>query len=200
MLVNRTNRQLRAIARRWPLLALAGILAVPVSAVGGSVLLESVVWTDLVNVSASGNALKKAGGCDGCPDAGARSRQQITGNGGYVQFSALETAKVRYVGLSNPKAGTDPEKITFAIRLQSGHAEVREQGAYRVDIPFAGGDVFRIAVESGAVKYYKNGAPFYRSRLAPALPLVASASLLDLNSAISNVVISSTAADEPQGG
>ncbi len=198
--MNRIDRQLRPFARGFATLALAGILGVPASAAGGSVLGERVVWTNLVNVSASEGALKKAGGCDGCPDAGAVSRQQITGDGGYVQFSALETSKVRYVGLSNPGAGTDPEKIVFAIRLQSGHAEVREQGQYRADVPFVGGDVFRIAVESGAVTYSKNGSRFYRSRLKAAFPLVVNASLLDLDSAIVNVVISSTRADEPQGG
>src|SRR5882724_5172673 len=97
-----------ALARRWPVLALAGLLVVP-ALVDGAVAPERVVWTDLVNVSAKGNALRKAGGCDGCADAGARSRQQLTGEPAYLEFSSLETTKLRFVGLSTAH-DTDPKQ------------------------------------------------------------------------------------------
>jgi hypothetical protein len=31
---------------------------------------QSVVWTNLVNTTATGNTLQKTSGCDGCADAG----------------------------------------------------------------------------------------------------------------------------------
>ncbi|MBI2116977.1 MAG: hypothetical protein HYT85_18120 [candidate division NC10 bacterium] len=69
-------------------------------------------------------------------------------------------------------------------------AEVRESGVYRADTTFVSGDVFRVAVESGVVKYTKNGAVFYQSTLAPTYPLLVDTSLLDLNATITNAVIS----------
>ena len=50
---------------------------------------------------------------------------------------------------------------------------MRESGAYRADVTFAAGDVFRIAVVSGVVQYSKNGTVFYSSTVAPAWLLVA---------------------------
>jgi hypothetical protein len=186
--------------RHCLIIALAAFMAAPAFPTDGSVIREQVVWADLVNVSAIPGALRKAGGCDGCPDAGATSSQRISGGDGYVEFSAPETTTVRYVGLSDAGAGINPDRIAFAIRLQAGHAEVRERGEYRTDVGFKRGDVFRIAVESGATTYWKNGALLYRSRLAPRFPLVVSASLLGQDSSIADVVIATAGRDESQGG
>ena len=51
------------------------------------------------------------------------------------------------------------------------------------------GDVFRIAVESGVVKYYKNGTLFYTSTVAPVYPLLVDSSILSLNGTVTNAVI-----------
>src|SRR5262249_26297649 len=47
-----------------------------------------------------------------------------------------------------------------------------------------------ISVESGVVKYYKNGVIFYTSGLVPAYPLLVDSSLVSLNAGITNAVIS----------
>lgn len=153
---------------------------------GGS---GDVIWTNLVNVTATGNSVQKTSGCDGCPDAGATSQQQITSGDGYVEFTASETGALRFAGLSNGNPGTNAGGITFAIRLQSGIAEVRESGVYKADAAFMSGDVFRVAVESGVVKYYKNGTPFYTSSMGPTYPLLGAAALYNLNATITNAVI-----------
>jgi hypothetical protein len=142
-------------------------------------------WSTLVNVTANGNSLQKTGGCGGCPDGGAVSQQQIASGDGYVEFTASETGTLRYIGLGSSSVGTD---IRFALRLQAGTAEVREGGVYKADTSFATGDVLRIAVEAGALKYSKNGAVFYTSPGA-AYPLFVNASLYDLNATINNVMI-----------
>ena len=165
------------------------LLAAPAIAVGDAVSQEQVLWADLVNASAAPGALRKAGGCDGCADAGGTSAQRISGSDGYVEFTARETAPLRYIGLTDETAGINPDRFAYAIRLQQSRAEVREHGVYRADVSFASGDVFRIAVESGVASYSKNGVLFYRSRVAPTFPLVVSASLLGRNASISNVVI-----------
>jgi len=151
---------------------------------------QAVVWTGLVNATATANSLQKTSGCGGCDDAGGYSQQQIASGNGYVQFTANEVAALRYVGLSRNAASTGASGINFAIRLQAGTAEVRESGTYRGETVFAAGDTFRIAIESGVVKYSKNGTVFYTSGLVPVYPLQLDAALLDLGSTVGNAVIS----------
>jgi len=147
---------------------------------------QAVTWANLVNVTASGNSLQKTGGCDGCTDAGAVSVQMIGLKGGHVEFTASETNTLRYIGLARNVTGTGTA-MRFTIRLQDGIAEVRESGSYRTDTTFAPGDVFRIAVESGKVNYYKNGQLFFRSGVNPVYPLLVDTALLNSWSTIQNV-------------
>jgi hypothetical protein len=53
--------------------------------------------------------------------------------------------------------------LSYALRLQGGTVEVREFGAYKSETSFGAGDRLRISVESGTVKYSKNGAVFFTS-------------------------------------
>ena len=186
----------------WRCLAitLPMLLTLPAVAAGASVAPQHVIWADLVNASAVPGAVRKAGGCDGCADAGATSAQRITGGDGYVEWTMREVGPLRFVGLTDETAGINPDRFAYAIRMQAGRAEVREHGVYRADVTFTRGDVFRIAVESGVASYAKNGVQFYRSRVAPSFPLVVSASLLGRDSSITNVVIALGDRDVSQGG
>jgi hypothetical protein len=149
----------------------------------------SVVWTSLVNATASGGSLQKTSGCDGCDDAGAVSQQQIASGDGAVLFTATETDKIRYVGLSHGNTDTRLADIDFALRLGSGYAEVRENNIYRSDTPLAAGDRFKVAVEGGVVKYYKNGVLFYTSTVSPVYPLLVDSSLLSTGATVTDAVI-----------
>ena len=117
-------------------------------------------------MSSTSGGLRKSGGCDGCPDASAVSEQQISSTG-TLTFVASESASLRFVGLAAGGIGTGPGDINFALRLQSGVAEVREAGTYKSDVRFAAGDTFAIAISSGVVKYSKNGSVSTRARSAP---------------------------------
>jgi hypothetical protein len=75
------------------------------------------------------------------------------------------------------------------LRLQAGRAEVRESGVYRSEIAVTTGDILRITVGGGSVKYSKNGTVFYTGTSQPAYPLVINTSLLDLGATIKNVTI-----------
>ncbi len=152
---------------------------------------QPVTWTSLVNVTANGNSLQKTSGCDGCQDAGAISQQQISSGKGYVEFTASETTTYRVIGLSNGNTDTTRADIDFAIQFgPNGGSDVRENGVYRnAETSYVTGDVFRIAVESGQVKYYKNGALFYTSTTVPTYPLLVDTSLWSLNGTITNAVI-----------
>jgi hypothetical protein len=122
----------------------------------------NATWMSLVNVTDNGGTLQKSGGCSGCPDASATSSQQISGSGS-MSFSTDDTSSLRFVGLGSGGVGSTPGDVNFAIRLQSGVAEVREGGTYKTEAPFSAGDTFTIAVSGDAVTYAKNGAVFYTS-------------------------------------
>jgi hypothetical protein len=154
---------------------------------------ETVTWINLVNVTANGNSVTKTSGCDGCSDAGAISQQKITAGDGYVQFTTGATGPLRVAGLTQSFAVSSPATIAWGIRFQGSVAEVREGGTYKADISFVAGDVFRVAVQSGVVRYSKNGAVFYTSQMAPAYPLVLAAALINRDSVVSNAMISGAA-------
>jgi len=140
----------------------------------------------LINVTAAGNTLQKTGGCSGCPDASAVSDGQINGSGS-LEFVASDSGSLRLVGLDSGGIGTGD--ISFAIRLQSGVAEVRESGGYKTEIAFSAGDRFRIAVEGGVVQYSKNGSVFHTSASQAGYAVRAHAVLFDMNAAIGNVAL-----------
>lgn len=162
---------------------------------------EGVTWTDLVNVTVtSGNTLKKIAGCGTCWDAGATSVQEITSGDGYAEFTATETTTTRALGLGNVNTDASGTDIEFAIALHSdGTAAMYESGSWVGDFgpssTYATGDVFRIAVEGGVVKYYKNGLLGDRRNamfppVAPTYPLQMDTSLNSMNATISGAVIS----------
>ena len=154
---------------------------------------QDVVWTNLVDTTATGNSLEKTAGCDGCW-AGAISQQMITAGGGYVEFTVTQADKRIWAGLSNNgKAGVSGADIDFAVSLNSaGWAEVREDGVYRRDTRYIAGDVFRIAIEGGVVKYSKNGLIFYESKVVPTYPLLMDAAITSLRGIISNARIAAS--------
>jgi hypothetical protein len=154
---------------------------------GGS----QVVWMALTNVTAQGSVLRKTGGCNGCPDAGAVSVQSIPSGNGYLEVTASETTTLRLIGLSRGNRDTTGADIDFALRFgPNGGVEVRENGQYRRDTTYAQGTRFRISVESGVVKYYRNGVLFYSSTIAPAYPLLVDTSLLTSGSTLGPVTLS----------
>jgi len=157
----------------------------------GSTAPSAIVWTNPINVTASGGSVSKTSGCDGCYDAGAVSQQRISGGNGYVQFTAGPTGTLRVAGLTASFSGNNPNSIAFGLRLQRGIAEVREAGAYRADVAFAAGDVFRISVQGGAVSYSRNGTVFYRSTAASTSALALAVSIANMSGGIGNALLAS---------
>ena len=162
----------------------------PISGAAG---VQPAQWSMLVNATASGNSVRKTGGCSGCADSGAVSQQKI-GASGYVEFTASETGTLRAIGLG--EAPTDPGSMLFSVRLQGSAAEVHENGVYKSETPFATGDVIRITVASGAVTYSRNGTVFFTSAGAWST-LFVDVSLYDLNATITNVMIATSPTAAP---
>ena len=147
-----------------------------------------VIWTAMVNATATATLLTKTGGCGGCQDAGALSSQTIGTGGGAVEFTIDTLATLREIGLSH---GSDEtiSGIDFGLLLWPGYVEVRESGSYHSETPAAVGDLFRVAVSGSVVTYSKNGTVFYQGAVSPLSPLVVNTSLLDAGSTISDAVI-----------
>jgi len=152
--------------------------------------LESVIWTNVVGANAAGNSLTKTL-ADGWGNAGAVSSRVIPAGDGYVQFTATETNRDRMAGLSKGDSNQHYSDIDYAVDLTpGGTAWVFESGVSRgVYTLYQAGDVFRIAVEGGIVKYSKNGSMFYTSSVAPAYPLLLDTSLNSTGATVTNAVI-----------
>jgi hypothetical protein len=157
---------------------------------------QNVVWTSLVGVSATGNSLTKTAGTSAF-DAGAVSTQSFFGDG-YVQITASQTNTYRMFGLSNGNTNASDADIDFALYLfGDGTLRIKEGGVSRFvsgSNPTFGtymtGDLLRVAVEGGVVKYRKNGTLLYTSTVAPTFPLLVDTSLFTPASTITNAVIS----------
>jgi hypothetical protein len=61
---------------------------------------------------------------------------------------------------------------------------------YRVTDSYAPGDRLRVSVESGVVRYRRNGVLVYQSTMAPVYPLVLDSSIYRLGSTIKDAVLS----------
>jgi hypothetical protein len=153
---------------------------------------QGVVWVNPVNVTVTGSSLQKTSGCDGCGDAGAVSSQTITSGDGYVEFTVGETNSFWYGGLSHGNPGPSFDAINFAFRFNGGgQADVSENGVYKGgSTPYAVGDVFRVAVEGGQVRFRKNGTLIYTSAAAPTYPLLLDATLGTISGTVKNAMIS----------
>lgn len=156
---------------------------------------QPVVWTQLYRVEANDSTLTKIAGCQGCA-ATAVSERSIAGGDGYFQFVAAQTNRHRWLGLMRSGKTASTGNIDFGFWQGSvGITSIRENGVYRMETTYKVGDVFRIAVENGVVKYYKNDALLYQSRIAPTYPLVAAAAILDMGGTVNNAFISTSSSN-----
>ena len=182
---------LRARVREYfPLVAFALTLICLLDSVA-SAQTSAVQWTNLVNATATGSALQKTGGCSGCPDAGATSVETLNQGDGFVEFVPLSGARL-YAGLgTNATTNTDPASIDFAFSFwPDGGWDVREQNVYRTEGRFVSGDVFRVAIVSGAVKYFQNGALVYSSLVQPGPSLVLDTTLIGAGATLTSATTS----------
>jgi PA-IL-like protein/EF hand domain-containing protein len=152
---------------------------------------EPISWTNQANVALRGDRLEKTGGCDGCDDAGAISRQIIRSGDGAVEFTIGEDHTFWRAGLSRSTGGMRVGNIDFAVRLNgNGRADVMENGVYvGGDTEYRGGDVFRVEVVAGRVRYLKNGQVMHVSQKWPTYPLVFDVALGSRGATIANARI-----------
>jgi len=156
----------------------------------GAVSTEDVIWTAHVNASSAGNNLSKTTGSVAW-DASAISTRGIISPGGYLEVSASLSPNVAMVGLANGNANSGYSDIDYALYMASGTLYIYEGGLNRGSFgTLAASDKLRVSVESGVVKYRKNGNLVYTSALAPTYPLLVDASLNSSGAAIKGAVVS----------
>lgn len=140
---------------------------------GGSPVVQNVAWTNTVGVNAVGNNLTKTA-ASGWGNAGAFSSQSIPSGNGYVEFSTSENDHGKINGLSNVDADQNYTSVDFGLNTTfTGFVAIYEKGVLVANnvSTYVAGDIFRVAVESGVVKYYQNGTLLYTSLAAPVYPL-----------------------------
>lgn len=173
-----------------PVAADAYILSTPVS-VGCQYAEEDIAWrlSSLVNLTANGNSLRRVAGTSAW-DGGAFSWNRVEEKG-YFEFTASETNLGRMAGLSGTDVNSNFNSIQYAFYLRSdGLIEIYESGSSRGSFGnYASGDKFRILVEAGRIKYFRNNVLLYNSNILPSLPLYADVSIVNPNATITNAVI-----------
>ncbi len=149
-----------------------------------------VVWTAAAGVTVAGNSLTKTAAV-AWGNAGAVSTKRIPSGEGYVEFMASETTRSRIVGLSKGNSGNTRDDVAFGIYINyEGKLSVYEKGSFRGNFgSYATGDLLRVAVVGGTVRYSRNGTVFYTSTVAPAYPLLVDAALYTQQATLSNVVV-----------
>jgi hypothetical protein len=168
----------------------AGAAALMIASLAAVRAAERVDWMNTANVAVRGNGVQKTGGCEGCDDAVATSRQTVTENG-YVEFTVGESYTFWMAGLDRRPGSGRWNDIDYAFRFNGNDsADVMERGNYRGgDTYYQAGDRFRIAVVDGRVRYIHNGTTVYESAEVTRGPLTFKVVLGSMGASIRNVMI-----------
>lgn len=137
----------------------------------------AIAWTSLVSSSLGANgAIQKVAGNTWYASA---SSSQTLGGDGRFEFVVNNTGAnpwtnaMRVCLNSGSIDVLQPASMEYCAAIGGGYSSVYVQGRWSWDTAIQVGDVLAIAVESGRVKFYRNGTPYYTSTLAPTYPLAA---------------------------
>lgn len=145
-------------------------------------------WTSLVRTVANAGSLQKTSGCGTCFDAGAISQQQVGGSGS-VSFS-VSSGHRQYVGLGRDTTASTSYAIDYSFSFWAdGGFEIRESNIYRTEGRYVATDVFKVAVDAGVVKYYKNDVLVYTSKVPVTTALIVDLSMATVGATVANATI-----------
>jgi hypothetical protein len=152
---------------------------------------EAVVWTTVVGVSVSGNSLTKSA-ATGWGNAGAVSTKTLGSGDGSVEVTASEKTTDRMFGLGKGDSNQHWDDIDFGFYLGgNGTLRVYEAGVLRgIFSSYATGDKLQVVVESGVVRYKRNGAVFYTSTVTPTYPLLVDTALYQQGATLTSAIVS----------
>jgi hypothetical protein len=165
---------------------------------------EDVIWSNMTNCSAVGNTITKNAGGNAWNGCGRSApAQEINSGDGYVTFKQGYTheANVGMIGLNvGAQCGGDYSLLDFAFYLyHSGESRIAvfENGSNKYSEVFDASKTYKIAIESGVVKYYKDTTLLYTSATAPTYPLYADVAMYGITFHIDNVIISAAGGGDP---
>jgi len=145
---------------------------------------EPVAWAALVKTAPGGDRLTKTDAALDW-DAGAVSTKGIASGDGYVDFTPALGDDYLVVGLGNGDANQGIADVEYAFVLSNGSLEIIESGSNRGAFgSYTSQTQLRIAIESGVVRYRKDGALLYESSLTPSYPLLVDTSLYAYGSSV----------------
>lgn len=156
---------------------------------GGSL---DVIWSGGVNVTITDNTVEKTGGSPSLYDAGAYTTKLLQGGDGYIE-AEYDIAGDRFLGLDvNAPVNQNWTSMDFALWFRSTGLTIYENGSFKTASGPApsNGDILRIEIESGTIKYKKNGVTFYTSLNSPNYPLYGDCSIKVMNRKIIDAKIS----------
>lgn len=112
-------------------------------------------------------------------DTSAVTAQQITAGDGWFQTTITDMATVGYsfLGLTSNTDWANPAynpylTYGFHFYIANNTVQVWENGVNTgVSVPMSLGNVFRVALEGGMIKYLKNNAVFYEHSVTPTYPI-----------------------------
>ncbi len=155
--------------------------------------MPDIVWTNAQHITPTGNDVEKTGGLDGNPDAWADGNTNLASSGDYFEWIVPQTNKLLTVGIYN--TAHTAAGISHGLTFSAGTAEIREAGIYKGETSHSVADVWRMAVISGVVRYYKNGVEFTGSTQdAITLPKPPTVLINGSNGRVTDATISSGAA------
>ena len=137
---------------------------------------EPAAWTQAVNVTVSGSSLSKTGITSW--NGGAISTKRLMGNGS-VELRAGALGTHRAIGLGIGDTNQHLYDIDYALMLTVDWNALGPEGETPrgTSQRYEPSDLLRVAVESGKVRYYRNGTLLYENPSAPLLPLLVQISL-----------------------
>jgi hypothetical protein len=149
---------------------------------------SSVGWTNVAGLRIVGDTLIKTAST-GWGNSGAASAQAYTGDVG-IGFTALETTKSRFCGLSTNDTDVSYSSIAYAWALQSsGEAYIYESGSNVGSFgTYVTGDTFAVEREKTIIRYLHNGAVI-RTVRAPTVSLLLDTSFSHTDASLRNVVV-----------
>ena len=102
----------------------------------------------------------------------------------------MSAGQRQFVGLGQDTSASTSYAIDYAFSFWTGGSwEIRENNTYRTEGSYTATDVFKVAVESGVAKYYKNDVLVYTSKVPVAGPLVVDTSMATVGATVANAVV-----------
>jgi hypothetical protein len=154
---------------------------------------EDVAWKNLVGVTASPTTLTKTAPT-GWSNAGASSTRAIDGDG-YAEFTVPVDPGLGMFGLATGDSDQSLADIDYAFYTYAPTTQlmIYENGTYRgIFGVYSAGQKLRITVESGVVRYFRDGALLFTSTQVATQPLEVDTSLYSTGATVQSATLAGT--------